>query len=543
MSLSGHVFEQCVRVLNRNIRMPTSTVNCPTAPLGSQDTQNPRSGLFPLQRLSSAIKFSLQTGQGALVAACAILFITSLTNVNAQTLRARITITSVAPARIRITAEVPSAVNVLSFRNTYGGVLGLGERIEKVEARKATDEVVAVRKLAPGEFQASEKFTRFSYDVNVTEPARPAQMSHVSWLNRQHGLLMLADLLPQSTNEFVNFHTAVIQFELPEGWISTSNVKNDGVRYSTDHPEKAVFLIGPALQEKTRRIGSTTFSLIASGKWPFSDDEAIKMAGKIIEGYSKVTGFGIKRSAVLMLIPYPGEARPERWSAETRDDAVVLLLGRGASNKEALRMLGIVLSHELFHLWVPNSLKLEGDYDWFFEGFTLYQALRMDLRLGLISFEDFLATIARVYDSYLTSPERDTLSLVGASERRWTTSSSLVYDKGTLVAFIYDLMLRSHSDCKASLDTVYKELFKQKATGHGSATETIIKLLTAQPGMESFARVYVEGTDKINLDTFLPSYGFHVQRGSHVNKATRLAVVQDLSKTQRRLLGCLGYKK
>ena len=106
--------------------------------------------------------------------------------------------------------------------------------------------------------------------------------------------------------------------------------------------------------------------------------------------------------------------------------------------------LGIVLSHELFHLWVPNSLSLKGDYDWFFEGFTLYQALRTDLRLGLISFDDYLATIAKVYDSYRSSVDADRISLIEASERRWTTSSSLVYEKGMLVAFIYDLMLEDY---------------------------------------------------------------------------------------------------
>ena len=93
--------------------------------------------------------------------------IASAANLNAQTIRVRIAITSVAPARITITAEVPSAIKVLSFRNAYGGVLGLGERIEKLEASKATGESVPVRKLAPGEFQTAESVTRFSYDVNV----------------------------------------------------------------------------------------------------------------------------------------------------------------------------------------------------------------------------------------------------------------------------------------------------------------------------------------------------------------------------------------
>ena len=523
--------------------MPNSTVNLVSTSPGPQNTQRHWHGLFHLLRRLSARKISQLRVSGPLFAACARLIITSPANLNAQTIQARIAITSLTPARLTITAEVPSAIKVLSFRNAYGGVLGWGERIEKLEAIKSSGERVQVRKLAPGEFQTAESVTQFSYDVNVTQPPRPAQMSHVSWLNRDHGLLMLADLLPQLTKESANFSTTMIQLDVPAGWTITANAKNEGVQYSTDDPEKTVFLIGPSLHEKSRRIGSTNFSIIASGEWPFSDDEAIRVVSRIMEKYLKVTGYGIKRRAVLMLIPYPGDVGPDRWSAETRDHDVVLLLGRRASREYALLKLGIALSHELFHLWVPESLKLKGDYDWFFEGFTLYQALRMDLRLGLISFDDYLATLARVYDSYLASAERDRLSLVGASERRWTTPSSLVYDQGMLVAFIYDLLLRSRSDCKASLDDVYRQLFRLQSTGHESANETIIKLLSEQRGMESFAEVYVEGADRINLESLLAPYGFQVQRAAPGSKATKLAVNHDLSKLQLKLLGGLGYRR
>ena len=56
--------------------------------------------------------------------------------------------------------------------------------------------------LAPGEFQSNEKFSRFSYEVNLAEPLVPAELSHVSWLNSERGVLMLADLLPQSHRKF-----------------------------------------------------------------------------------------------------------------------------------------------------------------------------------------------------------------------------------------------------------------------------------------------------------------------------------------------------
>ena len=478
--------------------------------------------------------------RAALFAVCGFVGLTHSTSVEAQALRVRITVTSVALARIRIDAEFPTATDVFSFRNTYAGVLGLGERMEMLEAIKANGETIAVQKLAPGEFQTPEKVARFKYEVNVTEPSRPAQMSHVSWLNREQGLLMLADLLPVPTKDSASFTSALVTVDVPGGWTVASNVKREGSQFLTDEPESTVFLLGPAVHEKSQQLGANSLSIITSGKWPFSENDAMKIARQIIGEYSRVTRFDLKRNAVLMLVPFPGEAGPESWSAETRGNDVVLLLGRKASGNRVLSQLGIVLSHELFHLWVPNSLKLVGDYDWFFEGFTLYQALRMDLRLGLISFDNYLETIARVYDSYLSSVDHDRLSLIEASERRWTSPSSLVYDKGMLVAFLYDLSLRSLTECQTSLEDVYGELFRLSLTGQGNANEIIIKLLSERHGLESFAKDYVETAGKIDLDSEVWAYGIRAQRGG---SGTRLVPGRDLNKAQRKLLGCLGYRR
>ncbi len=521
--------------------MPTITVKQRFGPLQERKTAPDR-----IVRFNSGVHFSRGMAAGlampaALFTVCGFLILGNLSTVEAQTLQARISVRSVAPARIRIEADFPKARNALSFRNAYGGVLGLGERFEMLEAIKASGESIAVQKLAPGEFQTSEEFRRLRYDVIVSEPARPAQMSHVSWLNREQGLLMLADLLPPATKDSGNFSSALITVDVPMGWTVASNAKQEGSQFSTDDPENAVFLIGPSVHEKSQRLATTNLSIISSGEWPFSDKDATKIAGKIIEEYSRVTRFDLKQNAVVMLIPFPGDAGPEKWSAETRGNDVVLLLGRNASRGKVLSRLGIVLSHELFHLWVPNSLKLQGDYDWFFEGFTLYQALRLDFRLGLISFNDYLETIARVYDSYLSAVDHDRLSLIDASERRWTTSASLVYEKGMLVAFIYDLSLKNLTNCRASLDDVYNELFRLSATGQGSANELIIKLLSEPLGLESFAKDYVEGAGKFDLEAVVSSYGIQVLRAAP--GGTRLAVNRNLDKTQRNLLGCIRNRK
>jgi predicted metalloprotease with PDZ domain len=526
--------------------MPTSTVKL-ISTLRKQEKSSPKWAVRSSSRIRLLGKTVYRLARPVTVlVGFGFVVLTTQGTVEAQTLRARFIVTSLTPAKVRVDLEFPSAIDRLSFRNAYGGMLGLGERIGRLEAFDSSGGTVLIKKLAPGEFQAVELFTQVNYDVNLTEPAQPAQMSHVSWLNRSHGLLLPADLLPQSGKETESFSAVRIGFEVPTGWTIASNLNTEGKQeYFTEDPDKAVFLIDPSIHEKSQRVGPTNISLIMSGEWPFSDSDAIKISRKIIEGYSKVTGFKLERNAVLMLIPFPGDVGPERWSAETRGNAVVLLLGKRASAKIGLASLGVVLSHELFHLWVPNSLNLEGDYDWFFEGFTLYQALRTALRLGLISFENYLATLARVYDSYLSSMGHEKLSLVEASERRWTTSPAVVYEKGMLVALIYDLSRRESSGCKASLDDVYSQLFRSYSKGHVKANETIIELLSKSEGMESFARNYVQLPVRVDLEAPLSSYGIQVQRvatGIPGSTVTKLVVRQDLNKTQRKLLRCLGHR-
>lgn len=524
---------RCVRVKEPNIRMPSSTVKHISSSLFWRKVKLTRNFF---QSISWLISRTLGTFPIQIV--CFLLVLGCQPEAQSQTLRAELTARPSAPARVHVELEFPAEVDALSFRNSYGGVLGLAERIGSIQANSSSGGAVKVEKRAPGEFKLSGKAGKVSYEVDLAEPARLENMSHISWLNSERGLLMPADLLPRSLEGPGKFSEVRMHFRLPSGWSISANVEpaNDG--FLSNNPDTAVFLIGRDLQTKNKEIGSTKLKFATAGKWPFSTDDAVKAAAKILQEYSTVTAFPLKNDATLMLIPFASAVGPERWTAEARGNAVVLLMGNQGKRRARLNRLGILLSHELFHLWVPNSLSLEGDYDWFFEGFTLYQALLADVKLGLISFRDYLDTIARVYRSYLAIPDRDRLSLIEVSERRWTTSSSLVYDKGMLVAFIYDLALRHDSNCGASLHDIYRELFRSTTTRQENANETIIKILN-RPGTNRVVREYVEGRNPLDLESQLTQYGLDIRSSG---LTPRLSVRSDLSHSQRRLLKCLGHR-
>jgi hypothetical protein len=449
--------------------------------------------------------------------------------VEAQPIRARIRLGSPNPPLLRVELEVPPT-NGLSFRNSYGSALGLADRIQSVDALDASDQTVELRQTSPGQYRSDAIITRFNYVVRLEEPKRPAQLAQVSWLNNDYGLLLLADLLPMLGPP----GSAVdVKFELPPGWTIEANLESSNGKYLVSDPDKAAFLVGKSLNRKTRRISSTNFSFMTIGKWPFSNNEAIDIVEKLLREHTSVTGYQLNRAVHVMLIPFPGNVDAIHWSAETRGNNVVLLLGNNGGRKQVLSRLGVVLSHELFHLWVPNALAVTGDYDWFFEGFTLYRALRADLRLGLISFNEFLDTLGRAYTSYIRAHDRDLFSLLDASERRWTTSSPVVYDKGLLTAFIYDLMIRRRSDCRETSDDVYAKLFRPHLTGQANGNETIIRLLSDSAEGQFIVEQYVKDNQPINLESVI------AQHGLQLNGRQQMTVASKLNAEQRKFLKCL----
>ena len=454
----------------------------------------------------------------------------------AQTSFVRISVVSFNPAKVHVEIASKGASN-WSFRNTHAYIVGLAERIENFQGEVGRE--VPLKRLAPGEFRFSEPVTSVSYDVRLTPPANLAYKSRVSWLNEDFGLLMLRDLLPE-----VGMGRAPLlnlNFALPPEWgIASSGDANASAQYVVSRPESAVFLVGRPLHVDQKAVGTTKIKIVRAGDWPVSGKALTEIVRKIIEEHSLAVGHSPPANVALLLMPFDSASGPERWSAETTGENVVLSLGKEGSRGAVLSRLRVVLAHELFHLWVPNALPLEGDYDWFFEGFTLYQAMLTALRLHYISFNDYLDTIARVYDSYRSSAERDKLSLIEASERRWTTSASLVYDKGMLVALLFDLKVRSNSGNRTTVTGVYSGLFSEVTSNPPDANELIISMLNRHQGMNQFGREYIETAGQINLAQELEPYGLDVETTGSI---TEVKVRKTINSEQRQLLKALGYKK
>jgi len=434
---------------------------------------------------------------------------------------------------VRIDIHLSRPLKSWSFLNTYGTAMNLGSRIHDVQAKGVSGQSLPVTKVAPGELQTDEPAVDFNYKVRLPIPLA-GDVAHVSWLTPGYGFLMFADLLPRNLPS----GQILAEFSLPERWGIHSALRlNERNQFVVEDSVKAVFLVGQSLQMVSRTIEGMNLDFAFSGNWPFKEDQVAKSASRLLKRYFELTRFRLPKRSIVTIAPMPITNSRIKWTAETRGSTLILLLDPGAMFRNWIAQLEVIFTHELFHLWVPNSLLLEGDYDWFFEGFTLYQALLMAHETKLISFQEYLDTLGRVYDSYLSNSDR--LSLIEASEQRWSGFNSAVYDKGMLVAFLYDLMLREESGGKNRLSDKYRELFRAYGAKATNGNEAIMSLLISSTATGDFLKSHVENRKSLDLQQALKRYGLLLDSG---RTQTHLRVANNLSEDQIRLLRTLGHK-
>jgi hypothetical protein len=433
-------------------------------------------------------------------------------------------ISLVSSSTIKVDCEFKKSLRV-SFIDTYGSLKGISKRVTGIKFFDERGGEVKFKQASSGRFLLEEAAIRAVYNVDLTPPSNLHDAAHISWLTANMGLIMTSDLLPEDFK-------GILQISFPSGWsISSSQFRN------IDPADSSVFLIGKEVRKTSVKAGSQTVNFATNGAWPFADQEALEMIKRILKEYEKI-GPGFKSSKVI-ITRFPGSALSNQWSAETRGSTVTILLGEVHSRSSSLAQLGTILTHELFHLWVPNYLNLRGNYDWFYEGFTLYKALLTGQRLGFLTFQDLLRALSTAFEKGAVSSD---LSLIELSRGRWQGTSSTLYNRGLLVAFLYDLRLRERTGGRRSIENLYEKLIERHGRGRRSlheidATTELLNLLSSENQMSEFVKKYIV-SPSTDFSSQLAGSGLYLER---VGARPRLLVSPSLKDSERELLRQFGY--
>ncbi len=156
--------------------------------------------------------------------------------------------------------------------------------------------------------------------------------------------------------------------------------------------------------------------------------------------------------------------------------------GQAAMSEGYRTFLGLC-SHEYFHTWNVKRIKPAAfaPYDlsqenytpllWLFEGFTSYYDDLTLLRTGLIDQQAYLGLLAKTVNAVMKGSGRLKQSVADSSFDAWTkyyrqdenAPNAIVsyYQKGSLVALWFDLLIRAQTRGKRSLDDVMRALWRR----------------------------------------------------------------------------------
>ena len=234
---------------------------------------------------------------------------------------------------------------------------------------------------------------------------------------------------------------------------------------------------------RSRRFksGGTTFELAFTGAHNGDEGRIAEATQKIVEAAGAIFGgFPFKRYVFLFTF-----APKLRGGLEHRDCTSLISDSHALDKPEGYHALYQLVAHEFFHAWNVKRLhdSVLGPFNysrenptkllWFHEGLTAYMEHVIVLRAGVVPWSHASKELARCWSEQVQRPGRLEQSLEESSWDTWIrlykphefspNSSVSYYDKGEMVAWLMDAVIREGSQGKAGL----AELFALLWTRHG----------------------------------------------------------------------------
>ncbi|MGZ3776125.1 MAG: M61 family metallopeptidase [Mucilaginibacter sp.] len=195
-----------------------------------------------------------------------------------------------------------------------------------------------------------------------------------------------------------------------------------------------------------------------------------------------------------------------------------------------------LVAHEHFHLWNVKRLRPIAlgpfDYDnenyttdlWIAEGFTAYYQDIIVRRTNIYPVDNYLGSLANNINYLANQPGNKVETLAEASYDAWVklyrpnenTANSTInyYNKGAMMAWMFDLEIINDTKGKNSLDDVMKYMYdtyyKTKKRGYTDKEFKQGLEKFAGRNLDEFYKKYIYGLDNIDFEKYLGYAGYHL---------------------------------
>ena len=455
--------------------------------------------------------------------------------------------------KVSCSAALPPGRSQLTFAEEFAGLQRLSERVFSLRVKDSNGASLSPEIQGQGIYfltlKDREQRVTISYELRLARALDPGGYPLTSSLSQEFGFLLLDDLLPRLSmagEKSATEKTERVTLKLapPPDWQIATTEQQRGDIFEIPDQSRAVFFLGQ-LREQKLNINGRQLRFAITGRWNFTDEQAARLVENIAREQSALMG-GLNPSEgeerfLVTLAPYPIPLTGLRSSALTRHHTIVMMLNPNDHPARTVAHYARHLAHEMFHYYLPGTLNVRENFDWFWEGFTRYVALVTLQRLKLISLREYLDALGDEYEVYAFNPARANLSLVAASSEKFANLANyeLVYRKGMLVAGLYDLELRWQSEGRKNVMDVIRGLYQKYARrGLEIGNREVLAELRQAGNFDRFISDDIEGTREIELPAIIKTYGLFIERKPL--SRPRIGVAPKLSAKQRILIAQLG---
>ncbi|WP_337052988.1 hypothetical protein [Pseudoxanthomonas sp. USHLN014] len=249
---------------------------------------------------------------------------------------------------------------------------------------------------------------------------------------------------------------------------------------------ESVAIGGRDLRVSTMRVGGEPLRVASIGRFGFDMAAFARLAGKVIASERTFWGDDQAGPFLITAIPLASEPKQTGFSGTGLGDAFATWIGQDTP----LPDLAWFLAHEYFHSWNPRQLghtedATEARTYWISEGFTDFFARRLMLRAGLLSPERFVEEWNEVLAHYARSPYRTSPNAVVA-DRFWKDERArmMPYQRGALLAAVWDRRLRQRSGGRTSLDDVLHDQRRRAQADPALALQDALVAAAAHAGLD-----------------------------------------------------------
>ena len=242
--------------------------------------------------------------------------------------------------------------------------------------------------------------------------------------------------------------------DLPKGWVAASDLDGGGPLTVSD-VGNSVMEGGSDVSLLHRNLQGGQLRVAIRGAWPFPDGRLANDIATVVDAQRHFWGNagGPYFVAAIPLatgagISVGGTGRYEGFA----------LYGTGNADEPMLRRL---LAHEHTHNWIPHQQgrmpdgPQEPSAYWYSEGMTDFYTDRTLLRSGVWSLTDFIGHMNEMMRDYDVSPVRTVPnSQIVSDFWKGGDVEQLPYQRGYLLAFIWDARIRAASHGRFNLDDV-----------------------------------------------------------------------------------------